>query len=202
MKKINFPRIVWVSSIFLILIIILILVMNYKINYEYLIHNYLYFYECDTNLCVSQAIDNNNLVFSKYDCGYEECPEYIKKIDDNYLILTKNDKKMLYNYRKGKSISTNYTDYNSIINNKYVIIEKNNKQGLIDLDNKLIINPIYDEIGYKKNDNLTGYNLNSIIVKKNNLYGIYSYKDNKFIEEIKYQEEDINTLLEIIKNNN
>ena len=50
--------------------------MNYKINYEYLIHNHLYFYECeDNNLCVSEVKDNNKLIFSIIDCGYETCPQ-------------------------------------------------------------------------------------------------------------------------------
>ena len=92
MKKLNIPRIIWISSIFIILIIILYLVMTYKINYEYLSYDYLYFYECEENLCVSETKENNKLIFSKYDCGYETCPEYIKQINDtDYVILLKDN---------------------------------------------------------------------------------------------------------------
>jgi len=33
-KKINFPRIIWVSGIYIMLIIILVLVVIYKVRYE------------------------------------------------------------------------------------------------------------------------------------------------------------------------
>lgn len=33
-KKINYPRIIWVSGIYIILIIILVLVIIFKVNYE------------------------------------------------------------------------------------------------------------------------------------------------------------------------
>ena len=33
-KKINYPRIVWVSGVYILLILILILVIIYKVNYE------------------------------------------------------------------------------------------------------------------------------------------------------------------------
>ena len=48
-KKINVYKIMWVSSIFLFLIVVLIMVMDYKINYEYLpeSNSKLYFYQCD-----------------------------------------------------------------------------------------------------------------------------------------------------------
>ena len=91
MKKINIPRVIWISAIFLILILILLLVMNYKINYEYLSYDYLYFYECDGNLCISQVQDNSKLIYNKYSCGYEECPKYIKNLNDDYVILEKNN---------------------------------------------------------------------------------------------------------------
>ena len=199
MKKINLPKIIWISSIFIILIIILLLVMNYKINYEYLIHNYLYFYECNTNLCVSQVEEDDKLIFSKYDCGFDECPQYLKSVDNDYVILTKDNKNILYNYRNSKIISDEYSDY-YIINNNYVIIKFNGKKGILSLDNKILLAAIYDEIGYEKDGKLVGYNLNNIIVKKDNLYGIVSYKDGKIIEEIKHNEDEIDKLLEKIKN--
>lgn len=197
MKKLNIPKIIWVSSIFIILIIILISIINYKINYQYLSYEYLYFYECDNNLCVSQTNDYNKLVYSKYECGYDSCPEFIKNLDDNFVVLEKDNEYILYDYRNSKIISKNYQDY-ELINNNYIIVTLKNKKGIIDKDNNLIVDTIYDEIGQKE-DYLKGYNLNNIIVKQDDLYGIISYKNGSVIEEIKYKEEEINTLLDIIK---
>ena len=62
MKKINIAKIIWISSIFIALIIILWMVMDYKINYEYSSPSQkLYFYECNNSLCTSEAIEKNNL---------------------------------------------------------------------------------------------------------------------------------------------
>ena len=198
MKKINIPRIIWVSSIFIILIISLLLVMKYKINYEYLSFDYLYFYECEDNLCVSESKDNNHLIYSKYECGYDICPKYLKKLDDKYVILEKNSKYILYDYRLNKVVSDSYSNY-EVINNNYIIVSNNSKKGIIKVNGEVVVNTIYEDIGYRNNEYLTGYNLNNIIVKNNNLYGIISFKDGKIIEEIKYKTEEINTLLELLK---
>lgn len=197
MKKINIPRIIWISSIFIILILILISIINYKINYQYLSYEYLYFYECDNNLCVSQTNDYNKLTYSKYECGYESCPEFIKNLEDNFVVLEKDNEYILYDYRNSKIISTNYQNYD-LINNNYIIVTQKNKKGIINTNNNLIVDIIYDEIGIKE-EYLKGYNLNNIIVKQDDLYGIISYKNGNIIEEIKYKEEEINTLLDIIK---
>jgi len=197
MKKINIPKIIWVSSIFIILIIILVSIINYKINYQYLSYEYLYFYECDNNLCVSQTNDYSKLTYSKYECGYESCPKFIKSLEDRFVVLVSDNKYILYDYRNSKTISENYQDY-ELINNNYIIVTQKNKKGIINRNNQLIVSTIYDEIGIKE-DYLKGYNLNNIIVKKDNLYGIISYKNNSIIEEIKYKEEEVNTLLDIIK---
>lgn len=199
MKKINIPKIVWILSIFLILIIILIAVMDYKINYEYKIKNKLYFYECDGNLCVTEVEDEEKLLYSKYECGYLECPVFKSQMDDNYVILEENDNSILFNYRQNKVISKNYNDY-KFLNNNYIIVTKDNYQGIIDIDNNLTVMVSYDSLGYMKEEYLMGYNLNNIIAKKNNLYGIISIKNGTIIEEIKYKEEEIDTLLNIINN--
>lgn len=199
MKKINIPRIIWISSIFIILTLILFLVIKYKINYEYLNKNNLYFYECDSGLCISEVKDNKKLIYSKYECGYNTCPKYLKNIKEDYVLLEKDNVKTLYNYKKDKIISDQYEDY-EFINSNYLIVMNKNKKGIIDINNNVITIPKYDEIGIKKEDYLSGYNLNNIIIKNNNLYGIISYKEGKIIEEIKYKEEEINTLIEILKN--
>ena len=173
MKKLNIPRVIWVTSLFAILITILYLVAKYKIDYEFLRKNYLYFYQCDNVLCVSNVKDNNSLIFSKYDCGFEICPNYIKNINEDYVVLNKDKEYILYNFRQDKIINNNYEDYEFITNN-YIIVKRNKKKGIIGLNGEILIDTIYDDIGYRKNDYLEGYNLNNIIVKNNNLYGIIS----------------------------
>lgn len=202
MKKNNIPRFIWVSSIFVILFIILYLVVTYKINYEYLTHRYLYFYECNSTLCVSQVEENDKLVYSKYDCGYDRCPEYLKQLGDtNYVVLLSDDKYLLYDYREKKIINDKYDDYN-IFNNYYLIVESNKKKGIITLEGEVLVSPIYDEIGYSKNEELMGFNLNDIIVKSNDLYGIVSYKNGSVVKDLKYSALDVELLLEMIRTGN
>lgn len=195
LKKVS--RLTWIISLFLILIITLILIMHYKINYEYLNCNYLYFYECDNNLCMSSVKDNSKLIYSEYKCGYDACPSYIKKVKDDYVLLEKDKEYILYNYRTSKIISTDYEDYN-FINSNYIIVTNANKKGIINLKNEKITEIIYEDIGIKNNEYLSGYNLSNIIVKKDTLYGIISFKSGSIIEEIKYSENELNYLLEII----
>lgn len=198
MKKINFARITWILSIFLILIVILIAVMDYKIHFEYLTNNKLYFYDCDGTLCVTEVKNDNHLLYSKYQCGYEECPIFKSELDDNYAILTDTDSNILFNYRTGKIISGQYDNY-QLLNNNYLIVTKNNFQGIITIDNQLVIPLNYDQLGIIKEDYLSGYTLNYIIAKKNNKYGIISIKDEKIIEEFKYEESELDNLLQILK---
>lgn len=193
LKKIS--RITWITSLFLILIITLILIAHYKINYEYLNYNYLYFYECDSNLCMSSVKDNNKLIYSEYKCGYDVCPSYLKKVKDDYVLLEKDKEYILYNYRTSSIISSDYEDY-EFINSNYIIVTLNKKKGIINLKNEKITEIIYDDIGIKNNEYLSGYNLSNIIVKKENLYGIISFKTGEIVEEIKYSDNELNYLLE------
>ncbi len=197
-RKINIARIIWVSGIFLILIIILLLVMNYKINYQYLTKNYIYFYECTDQLCVTRVEDKEKLLFSTYDCGYEECPEYKKNISDDYAILEDENKYILYNYKKSKVVSDTYEDY-EFIDTQHIITKKGNLYGIIDTSGKEIIKPTYDEIGLHNNEYLSGYNMELIITKKNDKYGIISYKSGKIVEEFKYTNNDLNELITYIQ---
>ena len=200
MKKHNFGRILWVTSLFLLLIEILFMVMDYKINYQYLTKNELYFYECEGNLCVSEVQEKKNLVYSKYDCGEKECPFYKKSIDNNYVVLEYRDsnKTLLFNYRTGKMISNSYEDY-TVIDEEHLIVTDNAKQGIIDNVGKIIVPIIYDQIVIVNNQLLEGYNFQSIIVKKDNLYGILSYKKGTIIEKVEYQEKDLALLLDKLK---
>ena len=199
-RKINFPRIVWVTSIFALLITILIMVMDYKINYQYSNEdtNKIYFYDCNGEVCTTRTKNKKKKSYSEYKC-YTTCPEYKGLINEDYAILKSNDGNILYNYKLGLTIAENYTEY-KFINNEYIIATKNKLEGVIDLNNNITVNTEYNQIGYYKNKNLIGYNTDSIIVKKDNVYGIINYKNGNIVEEIKYKETDIKKLLDIIEN--
>ena len=199
MKKVNVPRIVWVVCLFLLLITILIMVMDYKINFQYLVSNKLYFYECSGDLCVTEVEDDSLLLYSKYKCGEEDCPIYKSNINDKYALLEDGKLSILYDYRDGKVISREYDSY-EFINDNYIIVSNSKLKGIINKDNKVTVPVTYDEIGYKSGEYLTGYNLNLILVKKNDKYGVVSFKDGNVIEEVTKTEEQINELLDIIKN--
>ena len=199
MKKFNFAKISWVSAIFIGLIVILIAVMHYKIYYQYKTKNIIYFYDCDGTLCVTEVENDNHLLYSKYECGYDACPTFTTEIEDKYVILNKDDKSILFNYRSDLVISSNYQDY-KLLNNNYLIVTKNNLKGIIDLNNNVIAPIIYQEIGIIKDDYLTGYNLNSIIAMKNDKYGIISLKDGSIIKEFEYEDSNLQDLLKDLNN--
>lgn len=196
MKKKNWGRILWVTSLFLLLIVILLMIIDYKINYQYLTKNILYFYECDGNLCSSETKDENKLMFSKYECGEEECPYYKENIGDDYVILEYKNKtnRLLYNYREGKLASSSYETY-SMLDSNHFIVTKKNKQGIINDNDKVIVELLYEQIGYLNDNELSGYNFENIIAKKEDKYGIISYKSGKIIEKFDYTENDLETLL-------
>ena len=198
-KKINIAKIIWVSSIFLVLIVILLMVMDYKINYQYSKPSQkMYFYDCDNSLCTSTTKDKNKQLYSSYDCWYSTCPEYKKIMYDDYALLKENNKQyILYNYKTGSTISSGYAEY-EFINNEYIIVKKGKKYGIIDLNDNITVSPSYDLIGYHEKKILTGYNTNSIVAKKGKKYGIISYKDGKVIESFTYDEDEIEKLLEKI----
>ena len=136
--KKNIYRIIWVSCIFLVLIVILVMIMDYKINYEYLEENNLYFYNCDGNLCTTEVKDNSLDLYSVYECRYEECPKFTSIINENYVLLRDNDNSYeLYNYKDGNVISAGYDSY-IFIDNNYIIVSKGNKYGVIDIDDNVI----------------------------------------------------------------
>ena len=47
-SKVNIFKIIWISGVFLLLIVILLMIMDYKINYEYLTQKKIYFYNLKT----------------------------------------------------------------------------------------------------------------------------------------------------------
>lgn len=198
-KNINIFKIIWITGIFLLLITILLMVMDYKINYEYLTENNLYFYNCNNSVCTAYVKDgiSKSKLYSTYKCGYKTCPTIKKILGNSYAILSKDNINILYDFINNKMISNNYEDY-ILINDKYFIITINNYQGLIDINNNIIINPTYQQLGYNKDGILQGYNLQNIIVKDNDLYGIITIKEQQIIKNIEYKEENIEELLTII----
>lgn len=201
MKKINKARVAWVLSLFIGLIIILIMIMDYKIHYQYQTKNKIYFYECSGKLCVTEVEDDSHLLYSNYDCGQNDCPIYTKELEDTYAILTAKDTSILYNYREGKLISSDYDDY-QILNNNYLLVTKDKYQGIINLNNELKVPLNYDQLGITKDNYLTGYNLNFIIAKKDDKYGLISIKNGIIVEPFDYEETEIDNLLKILNDEN
>lgn len=199
MKKVNLARIIWVTSLFLLLFVILLMVMDYKINYQYLVRNQLYFYECDgSNLCVTEVENRGDLLYSIYDCGYEDCPTYKKNIGDSYVLLGTAEQTILYNYRDGLVISKEYEDY-VFINENYIVVTLKGYQGIINVKNEITVSPIYEQIGYQNDGYLTGYSLFSIIAKKNQKYGIISIKDGTILVDFQYEDNNLDELMSILK---
>ena len=197
MKKINIAKITWVTSLFLLLTVILITVMDYKINYQHKTKNVLYFYDYDGTLSVTEVKNDNHLLYSKYECGDELCPSLKKELDNTYVVLTIGNKNMLYNYKEGIIVNDSFDNY-KYLNNKYFIVMKNNNQGIIDLDNNLLVPALYEELGYIQNDTLIGYGMNYIVAKKNSKYGIISFKDGTIIEDFIYDETEIDKVLKLL----
>ena len=198
-RKINIWRLIWVVGIFAILIVILLMVIDYKVNYEYLHKNYIYFYNCDDDLCSSFVNSgfNSNELYSIYECDYEDCPVLDRELGSDYIILTKDEKKILFDYKNGNIVADIYENYN-LINDRYFIVSLNGYSGIIDFEGNILVKVNYDGLGYYRDDNLVGYNAINIIAKKKNLYGIISIKSEEIVEEFKYEEKDINNLIELI----
>ena len=199
MKKNSLSKTIWITALFLTLIIILISVMDYKIHYQYKTKKNLYFYDCSGTLCVTEVENNGHLLYSKYECNYDNCPIFKSQLSDTYAILKshENADNILFDYRKNEIISSDYEEY-QLLGSNYIIITKNKEQGIINLENKIIIPPSYEQLGYNQDGYLTGYGVNYIIAKKNNKYGIISLKDEGVIEDFNYEEKDIDNLLQLL----
>lgn len=199
LKKINFAKLVWISAIFLELIVILVMVMDYKINYQNKKNNQIYFYEHEGLLNVTEVSNDDYLMYSTYDCGYKECPTLKSELGDSHVILVENGNNILFDYRKGKVISSGYDDY-KVLSNGYVIVVKNELQGLINSDNKVTVSIKYSELGYKGIDTMLGYNLNYILVRDKDKYGIVSIKNGSIAEPIEHNVIELEDLLRMMSN--
>lgn len=143
-------RYVWITGIFIILVIILYLVIEYKVKYEDMtINKYLYFYNCSDKLCVTnnlKEIKDGSSIYSKYLYDYNsESPSY-QYVRDKYVIIEDNNKYFYYDYIKG-AILSNYQEY-KILDINYLIVKNNDKYGIIDLENNIVLDIKYDNIEY------------------------------------------------------
>ena len=191
MKRINLLHIAWIIGIFATLITILYLVVVYKVKWEDKdLNTYLYFYDCGTNLC--STTNKPPEYYSKVLCEEKKCP-YIKDINDNYLILKNSDKAYIYNYLDEKIISDNYRDYTYLGNNYYSVTDEDGKVGVIDLENNLVVECLYE--GIKE------YKSNLLVFTKDNKYGVS--KDKETIVQAIYDDiVIINDRLMAFKENN
>lgn len=87
-----------------------------------------------------------------------------------------------------KNITSQYSDIKEIDNNfEYFLIEDNEKYGIINKDGKIIVYPLFEEIGIDENlytDISNKYILNDkyIPVKQNSLWGLYDVEGKKLID--------------------
>jgi len=112
-KKFNYFKFVWVCGIFAFLLAILFMIIDYKINYEYLSDNYLYFYNCDGSVCsayVDEDIGSDDL-YSTYECGYEVCPRITKTLANSYVVLENAEEVILFDFKHDLVVSRDYDSY-------------------------------------------------------------------------------------------
>ena len=191
MKKINWWKLVWVLGIYIILGLILYLVIEYKVKWESLDTNkYLYFYDCESNLCTSTTKVGS--YYSRY--IYKKDSPYIISYDDETAIINDNGKYLVYDYKNDKVVSDSYDWYEYLYYNDgvYFIVKSNNKTGIIDEQGSVVVNNIYDSIV------LSGKMLK---VRNDNLYGLLDSDFNNYLD-IEYQYVEVNGENIIIEKDN
>ena len=191
-KRFNLSYI-WVTGIFIILLIILLLVVEYKVKYEdNTFYKYMYFYKCENSFCTTDSIDeisDHSTLLSVYKYDYHENTPTYEYIVGDYIIINDNDNYIYYNFVSG-SILNDYDSYKNF-NNKYLIITEENKYGLIDIDNNILLNVSYDYIDYIDKYIVTIKD-NILTIKDTNLENII-----EFPIEMTY-----NSNIKLIKDNN
>lgn len=172
MKSSKLWKIVWVSGIYILLIVILYLVVVYKVEWEHKdLSTYLYVYDCGHELCTSTTIQED--YYNKILCEDDVCP-YVSDIIENSLILKKDNSSWLYDYIQGKIINDKYTNYRYIGNDMYVVSDSTGNYGIINGDGTVLIDVKYNYIDDYKN--------NYISYVKNNLYGVINSDGTSKIE--------------------
>lgn len=158
---------IWVTGIFVILLIILLLVIEYKVKYEdNTFYKYLYFYKCNNNFCTTDDINNikdQSTLLSVYKYDYNANIPTYQYVVDKYIIINDNGNYLYYDYINGEIIN-DYEEYQIIKDNEivnYIIIKNNNKYGIIDIDNNSKLDIDNDYIEYIEG--------NIIVIKENKL---------------------------------
>ena len=119
-------------------------------------------------------------------------------MNDDLVLLIKDDIIILFNYRTGVIISSDYDNY-QMINNNYYIVTKDGKQGIIDGENNLTVPVIYEQLGIIIDDYLTGYSYSNIIAKKDKKYGVVSIKNGEVMYPFDTEENNLDHLLQMFK---
>jgi len=102
-------------------------------------HEYLYF--LGSNDIIEST--NTNVIFDYVLDGSDEVTTY----NSEYLVIKKdNDKYSLYNYKNKSEVENIEYDELKILKDNYYVAKKDNKYGLIDVNNKVILNFEYDKI--------------------------------------------------------
>lgn len=189
----------WVSGIFLLLIIILAMIMIYKIKYESSIYyKYLYFYNCNDKLCSTineKEISDKSDIYSVYKYQ-KETPKFVE-LGNDYIEIVDNNNHILYDYVRGESITSNYKNYKFIDGNEllFVASNKENKYGIINNEGKIFIDFKYDFIK-------DSYNKNMIVSKLEEKYGIISLESKEMIIDYIYDDIFIyNDVIVLLKDN-
>lgn len=202
MKRSNRFTYIWVIGIYLILLIILLLVVEYKVKYEdHTFYNYLYFYKCNNKLCSTdnfEKIEDKSTLLSVYKYNYKDDIPTYEYIVSDYVLINDNNKYVYYDYVKGEIIN-NYSEYRVVKKDNianYLIVKNETKYGIIDVDNKVVVDFKYDDIIHSNNLFIvkegTGYNIINIEDKKIlNNNSDYIYIDSSVIIEIKDNKLDI-----------
>ena len=185
MKKNNIWRFMWVSGIFVLLIIIYKLVITYKVEWETRDFNtYLYFYNCGEKICSSTT--KPKISYKKIVCDNNECP-YITDYLDDVLILSKDNVSWLYDYKTGEVFHNEYQNYSILSDNLYVVTNNDMQQGILDNNGNVLVQNKYKEIMY------FGYGM--VVHRDNELCGI-DYATGEKIISPKYKDIIIlNTIL-------
>lgn len=174
MKSSKIWRIIWIIGIYAILIVILYLVVLYKVEWEHKdLNTYLYLYDCNHELCTSSTSQDD--YYSKVLCEDDICP-YISNINNEYLILERDNISWIYNYIQDEVVNNKYTNYKYIGNDMYVVKNNDGYYGVIELNGNVLVDLKYDYIDDYKNG-LVSY-------IKNNLYGIISIDDGYEVEPL------------------
>ena len=219
MRKLKIWRIVWVSGIFLILIVILIAVIEYKVKFEHTNQGNisLYIYHCTSqdnynSLCATTNQNNigENQLISTYTCNENNCPTLgtVLSVQNQIITLINQDKSItLFDAKNNQIISSGYQEY-YILTKKdesilgYVVKNNENKYGIINAQGDALTEIIYDKIGNINENKITDYNENYIIVVKDGLYGVINITTGEIIIDFKYNELHINgTAILTVQNN-